>query len=1192
MFCECRARAPLGEKGYVVATGSGKASAGFDLVATCDRLIAGALDQLAAPWNDAIAQLNARHDAEFRAADDLRKTRTESALRSRQASHDAIAAEIGKHSRLVDEARHHFTGLADSLFRPALDAELRRLRSAGGAVSVGGSAGDASQVDSEFAELMRQPALLENGPQRVWGLLARYGIYLFGIVLTGVWFLANLGAAALSAAVVTIAWATLQAWGASGQAGSRVQAFIRVLAERQHWLTSVQRAAVDRTADDEVRRADDVHEQTLDQSDQAYRRELQGLVQRADEVIGLMGDGLAAVRRDAPWDTGSLGDAANWKGWKPADSRAGVVRMGELGVLLHQPRDGFDPLWKKSSVTQRLRVPLVWRVESGRSIYLRAADPTSRAACLGVMQNLVLRLLATTPPGKGLFTFVDPVGQGQNVAGFLALGDVGDVLISGKVFSEAKQIERRLAELIEHMEKVIQKYLRNDYSTITDYNRAAGEVAEAYHFVVVFDFPDSISDAAARHLERIVQNGARCGVFAFVLHDATRKAAHGVDEAAIRRHSIAFEVSRGVYRDGPVAGHQHADFAVLEMDGAPSDDHVRRVVQAVGERAKESLRVEVPFQKLLRLVGLDSLPVWKQSTIDGIKVPLGPGSARRPQFLELGSGMSVHALMVGRPGSGKSNLLHSVISTAACVYSPQEIQIYLIDFKQGVGFKPYTERAFPSIAVVALRSDREFGVSVLRKLDRMAAERAELFKSAGVDNYVDYRRVASGGPRRMPLPRVLLVVDEFQEYFVRDDALSDQATLLFDRIARQGRAFGIHVVLASQSLANYSLRRGTLDLFTVRIAMQCSEAESRSVLSDGNSAARLLSRPGEAIYNDKAGLLEGNAMFQAALFEDADREAIAGAIEAHLKANRSQGSGEHDTPSQIVFDGDEAAAIERSSWLASVVAVDRQRPSSAGLEFAIGEPVDINPSTTVVLPDGAGGNLLVFERNEADAVGVMAASLISLLCQLRPGDAQFSIVDMTAGSSSNQEASIAGIAAAFQGHRVELLDRGAFVGLLDSLNEAVKACVSEGRRLAQRHHVFVLGVHRIRELMQDGNARHSFLRDEPAVVSPARRFAAIAANGPEAGVHLFVWCDTIANFERIDGRELTRAFGVRLAGRMTSGDSQKVVDEDTASRIEKPHRMIKYDEAQLGRLEPFRPYALPTAAWTTRLAEWVRTLPR
>ena len=123
------------------------------------------------------------------------------------------------------------------------------------------------------------------------------------------------------------------------------------------------------------------------------------------------------------------------------------------------------------------------------------------------------------------------------------------------------------------------------------------------------------------------------------------------------------------------------------------------------------------------------------------------------------------------------------------------------------------------------------------------------------------------------MPRVLLIIDEFQELFVEDDRIAQESALLLDRLVRQGRAFGIHVLLGSQTLGGaYTLARSTIGQMAVRIALQCSEADAHLILSEDNTAARLLTRPGEAIYNDANGLYEGNHPFQVVWLTDGDRD--------------------------------------------------------------------------------------------------------------------------------------------------------------------------------------------------------------------------------------------------------------------------------------------------------------------------------
>ena len=158
--------------------------------------------------------------------------------------------------------------------------------------------------------------------------------------------------------------------------------------------------------------------------------------------------------------------------------------------------------------------------------------------------------------------------------------------------------------------------------------------------------------------------------------------------------------------------------------------------------------------------------------------------------------MRQHALVAGKTGSGKSSFLNAVITNLALWYAPDEAQLYLIDFKKGVEFRAYGQAKLPHAKAVAIESDREFGLSVLQRLDAELTRRGELFRKAGVQDLN-----ASRSNDEIPkLPRILLVIDEFQEFFTQDDKISQDAAVLIDRLVRQGRAFGMHLLLGSQSL--------------------------------------------------------------------------------------------------------------------------------------------------------------------------------------------------------------------------------------------------------------------------------------------------------------------------------------------------------------------------------------------------------
>src|SRR5207248_5516762 len=122
------------------------------------------------------------------------------------------------------------------------------------------------------------------------------------------------------------------------------------------------------------------------------------------------------------------------------------------------------------------------------SLLLQASDD-GRAQAVHALQAAMLRYLTTFPPGKVRFTIIDPVGLGENFAAFMHLADYDEQLVASRIWTELPHIEQRLADMTGHMEDVIQKYLRNQFESIDDYNEMPGEVAEPSRLLVGATFP-------------------------------------------------------------------------------------------------------------------------------------------------------------------------------------------------------------------------------------------------------------------------------------------------------------------------------------------------------------------------------------------------------------------------------------------------------------------------------------------------------------------------------------------------------------------------------------------------------------------------------------------------------------------------------------------------------------------------------
>src|SRR5436309_2264075 len=326
------------------------------------------------------------------------------------------------------------------------------------------------------------------------------------------------------------------------------------------------------------------------------------------------------------------------------------------------------------------------------------------------------------------------------------LADYEGANINSRIWTQSAQFEEKLAELNEHMEKVIQMYLRNEYETIAEYNAQAGSIAEKYHFLVIASFPVNFSDTAARRLRNIEASGARCGVYTLIHWDQRQPLPQDFVPDELRNNSVALMRTEKGFE---LAALRAAGLSVT-LDSPPSDEFATHFLHQVGQSGKDSNRVEVPFTE----VAPHNSDLWTDDTTEELRVPIGRSGATKFQYLAIGKGTRQHALIAGKTGSGKSTLFHLIITNLALWCSPEQVEFYLVDFKKGVEFKCYANRRLPHARVVAIESDRASGLSVLERVDAELRRRGDLFRQLGVQDLPGYKP-----PGGQQLPRSLLIID-------------------------------------------------------------------------------------------------------------------------------------------------------------------------------------------------------------------------------------------------------------------------------------------------------------------------------------------------------------------------------------------------------------------------------------------------
>ncbi len=939
------------------------------------------------------------------------------------------------------------------------------------------------------------------------------------------------------------------------------------------------------------------------------QKRLGALKAESDEQLGALRTEAAEAlaRLDAAHDAKmAQWEAAGQRGWNElqtgwnAEISPRVELLGQLDALA---RDGF-PEWNKAAVEswspvakfpvslpfghleadlsdlvpkdERLRLPcgphlnapLALAFPTEGSLLLETSESAGEAAA-PLFNEIILRLLATTPPGKVSFTIFDPVGLGENFAGLMQLGDYEESLINRRIWTQRDQIETRLGELCEHLEKVIQMYLRNQYATIADYNEQAGTVAEKYHFVVVADFPAGFSETAAARLQSIATSGARCGVFTLLHWDKRVSMPEGAAAEELRANALTLRREGGRFVvASPVADEK----SLVCLNAPPAPELAFALTQKIGKSSVDSNRVEVPFAQISPAPGA----LWMGDTTSELRIAIGRTGATKQQYLAIGKGTRQHGLIAGKTGSGKSTLFHVIITNLALSCAPDQVEFYLIDFKKGVEFKCYAEKRLPHARVIAIESDREFALSVLQRVDEELKRRGDLFRALGVQDVAGYKK--AGG--KEPIPRTLLIIDEFQEFFVEDDAIAQTASLLFDRIVRQGRAFGIHVLLGTQTLGgSYSLARTTLGQMVIRIALQCNEADAYLIMDESNPAPRLLSRPGEGIYNDASGALEGNSPFQVVWLPEEERDHALDEV----RALATERLGEH-YPAPIVFEGNAPAALEDNEALSAALAARasgecREEPPVA--RAWLGAPNSIKGPTEAAFQAQSGSNLLIVGQRDEVALNLLAVALVSLAAQYPAGAARFVFLHAATPGTAEGDV-IETLETALQGvvEFVRVAEAGEAV---NRVVEDLKA--RSGAEKGAPVFCFIHGLHKFRKLRHDDDFAFS-MSDADAAPDPGVQLGEIITEGASHGIHLLVTFDTLNNVNRYLNRKALSEFEMRVVFQMSANDSASLVDSPKASTLGL-HRALFYNEHE-GTLETFRPYAAPGDDWFRRAGEALR----
>jgi hypothetical protein len=792
----------------------------------------------------------------------------------------------------------------------------------------------------------------------------------------------------------------------------------------------------------EHQRAVQLHRQLQEQTAIA-RRESRGLVEaktaealaEAEPTARMLADrlapGLASIPpNDARWRSRQLVGAGI-----PA-----YVRVGEL--------EGGTPV----------AAPLLrtngWRVSADRNESARR-----------LLQSVAMRLVAAAEPFRLRIDAFDPRLTGT--MGLLGHLTTKYPQLVPRATHTAEQLHAVLSGLVDVSSLRASRQAQLGHKRFEDLIRETGRVTDPYRLVILFDYPAGIDTLAQRDLLRLAATGGERGICFLVHHDPSMTPENDVDTKQLLDLLTPVAISGDKVEIAPLPG------VPAKLDPAFDANVAAGICDVVAELADIAVLPTIDFTRTL-----PDRSTWWRPVKDELSTVIGYDD-RTPALVRLRSGNPAlpHVLVGGAVGQGKSNLLLVMIHGLAVRYAPADLEMYLLDFKHGVEFSalgPATEREhwLPHVRVLGIHSDRAFGLAVLRHLSDELARRSEIFKSHG--NVADIAELEPGPDRP---PRILVVLDEFQVLLEDDDELADEAAKLLERLVRLGRAYGVHVVLATQTIEGVkrlSTRRDSIfGQVPYRIALKTTPTDAQAILRNGNTAASELQFRGEAVLNANFGSPDDN---QHVLVSFADKPVL-----DDLRRELWTKAGTTHPPR--VFHLAEAARLADT---AAAVTPELGRPWT-GLPIAVTEapvPVEVRPEP--------GAGVLVLGDGPSDALGVLSGLAFSAAAAA-VDPPRFVFMDGTNSAPDVADGKGALIQALRQlGCEVETIDKHDDIApRLFSLRDTVR-----NGQVGGETYLLGFGFHGVPRMQ---------LHAEGFFESPANALQDIVRDGPAQGLITFGW---------------------------------------------------------------------------------------
>ncbi|WP_162980130.1 FtsK/SpoIIIE domain-containing protein [Helicobacter pylori] len=443
------------------------------------------------------------------------------------------------------------------------------------------------------------------------------------------------------------------------------------------------------------------------------------------------------------------------------------------------------------------------------------------------LREMLMRLLSSAPLVQLEVILIDALSLGGifKLARRLLNKD-NDFIYQKRILTESKEIEEALKHLYEYLKVNLQEKLAG-FRDFAHYNENATDPLPLK--ALFLSGVDALSQNALYYLEKIMRFGSKNGVLSFVNLESEKNNQSAED---LKRYAEFFKDTTSFERL------KYLNVEVINDQGIKSQ-HMQDFADKIKAYYKQKKEVKRELKDLQR-----DKEFWTKSSQHEVSVPVGWDINHKEVCFKIGNEQN-HTLICDHSGSGKSNFLHVLIQNLAFYYAPNEVQLFLLDYKEGVEFNAYVaDPALEHARLVSVASLISYGITFLKWLCDEMEKRSELFKQFNVKDLSDYRK-------HEKMPRLIVVIDEFQVLFSDNSTqVKESVEQPLNTLLKKGRSYGVYLALATQTMRGTDINPSFKAQIANRIALPMDAEDSSSVL--GDDAACELVRP-EGIFNNNGG---------------------------------------------------------------------------------------------------------------------------------------------------------------------------------------------------------------------------------------------------------------------------------------------------------------------------------------------------